>query len=395
MSPMAKREYLEAMRLRYFGATKRAEKTRILDEICATTGYDRKYVTRQMARRSAGRKAKKRRGRTSIYDDPRIIKPFKAIWRAANFPCSKRLKAMIPIWLPSYERIHGALDPVLWTKLQTISPATIDRLMLPLRLQHTGRGRTTTKPVGLLRSQIPIQTGQWEETRPGFIEADTVAHCGQKMAGEFVFTLDCVDIATGWSEQRAVWNKLATDVVQQMRSIEKALPFELLGFDADNGSEFINEILLRHFLSRQKPVRFTRSRAYKKNDNAHVEQKNWTHVRQWIGYGRIEEPKAIEMLNNLYANEWRLFHNFYCPSVKLIAKERLGSKVIKKHDAPKTPYERVMVSELVSDYRKQVLREIFLNTNPFMLRKAIDQKLNEIFKLCYNVPNNNHGADED
>jgi hypothetical protein len=391
---MAKREYLEAMRPRYLGASSRAEKTRFLDEICATTGYDRKYVTRQMAKRAAGRKAKRRRGRRSIYDDPRILKPLKAIWRAANLPCSKRLKAMIPIWLPSWEGMHGALEPTVWLKLQNISPATIDRLMRPVRLQQAGRGRTTTKPGGLLRSQIPIQTGQWEETRPGFIEADTVAHCGGSMAGEFVYTLDCVDIATGWSEQRAVWNKLARDVVKQMRSIEKALPFELLGFDADNGSEFINEILLRHFLSRQKPVKFTRSRAYRKNDNAHVEQKNWTHVRQWIGYERIEEPKAVELLNNLYANEWRLYHNFYCASVKLISKERRGSKVIKKHDDPKTPYERVMESELVSDYHKRGLEEIFVNTNPFMLRKAIDRRLREIFKLCYNPSTTNQGAED-
>jgi len=391
---MAKREYLEAVRERYLKATTKAEKSRLLAEICATTGYNRKYVTRVMAKRRPGRKPQTKRGRKPVYQDPRLHKPLKAIWRAANLPCGKRLKAMIPIWLRGYESLWGALDDDVRAKLSKISPASIDRLMAPVRLQHTGRGRSTTKPGGLLRAQIPIQTGQWEETRPGFVEADTVAHCGGSTAGEFIFTLDCVDIATGWSEQRAVWNKGAEGVLRQMRAIEKALPFPLLGFDSDNGSEFINEVLVRHFLDRQKPVKFTRSRAYRKNDNAHIEQKNWTHVRQWIGYDRLDKPEAVELLNSLYANEWRLFHNFYGASVKLLAKERRGAKVIKVYDAPQTPYERVMASERVSDYAKRGLKKVFDNTNPFMLRKAIDAKLRQILRLCYNPPTKSQGTEE-
>lgn len=389
---MAKREYLQAMRERYLGAKTRAQKSRLLDEICATTGYDRKYVTRQLAKRRRGRPARSKRGRRSIYQDPLLLEPLRAIWKASNYPCSKRLKAMISIWLPKYEAMFGQLGESEREKLFDISAATIDRVMARTRRQHSGRGKTTTKPGGLLRAQIPIQTGQWEETRPGFLEADTVAHCGGSMAGEFIFTLDCVDIATGWSEQRAVWNKSAAQVVKQMIAIERALPFPLLGFDADNGSEFINEQLVKHFLGRQRPVRFTRSRAYRKNDNAHIEQKNWTHVRQWIGYDRLERPEAIELLNNLYANEWRLYHNLYGVSMKLVRKERVGAKVIKRHDAPKTPYERVMESNVVSDYQKRDLRKLFDNTNPFMLRKLIDQKLRRIFKLCYSPPVNEGDA---
>src|SRR6185436_8565881 len=180
-----------------------------------------------------------------------------------------------------------------------------------------------------------------------------VAHCGTTTAGQYACTLDCVDIATGWTEQRAVWAKKDQDVVEQMHSIEKALPFDLLGFDSDNGSEFLNHQLFKHFLSRRVPVQFTRSRAYKKNDNAHVEQKNWTHVRQWLGYDRLDKPEVIPLMNELYENEWRLFHNFYCPSVKLLSKERVGSKTIKKHDAPKTPYQRVQEYGHVSDYAKR------------------------------------------
>jgi hypothetical protein len=388
VSPMAKREYLEAIRDRYLRAKTRAEKSRLLDEICATTGYDRKYVTRQMAKRRPGRPARSKRGRKPIYQDPLLIKPLKAIWKVGNYPCSKRLKAMIPIWLPKYEAMYGRVDEAEREKMLSISAATIDRVMYRTRLQNNGRGKTTTKPGGLLRAQIPIQTGQWEETRPGFLEGDTVAHCGGSMAGEFAFTLDCVDIATGWSEQRAIWNKGAAQVVKQMIEIERALPFALLGFDGDNGSEFINEQLVKHFLSRQRPVQFTRSRAYRKNDNAHVEQKNWTHVRQWIGYDRFERPEVVELLNDLYANEWRLYHNFYGVSVKLLSKKRVGAKVIKRHDAPKTPYQRVMENDAVSDYKKRQLRTLFEGTNPFILRKLIDEKLRRIFQLCYSPPTN-------
>lgn len=385
---MAKREYLEAVRERYLKAKTRAQKSSLLDEICATTGYDRKYVTRQLAKRRPGRPTRSKRGRKAVYQDPLLIKPLKAIWKASNYPCSKRLKAMVPIWLPKYEAMYGRLEEGEREKILAISAATIDRVMYRTRLQNSGRGKTTTKPGGLLRAQIPIQTGQWEETRPGFLEADTVAHCGGSMAGEFVFTLDCVDIATGWSEQRAIWNKSAAEVVKQMIAIERALPFPLLGFDADNGSEFINEQLVKHFYGRQRKVQFTRSRAYRKNDNAHVEQKNWTQVRQWIGYDRIDRPEALELLNDLYTNEWRLYHNFFSVSMKLVSKERKGAKVIKRHDAPKTPYERVIESDAVSDYVKGKLRELFENTNPFILRKLIDRKLRKIFQVCYSPPMN-------
>lgn len=387
---MAKIEYLNAVRPRYRKCKKRAEKARFLDEICATTGFERKYVIKLLSRGpEKSFRPRKGRGRKARYSDPEVLKPLKAIWRSANLPCSKRLKALIPIWLPAYEALNGSLRDSSRAKLLEISPASIDRLLKPIRIEQP-RGRSMTKPGSLLRSQIPILTGQWEEHRPGYIEADTVAHCGGSMAGEFVFTLDCVDVATGWSEQRAIWNKGAQGVVTQMRAIEKALPFELKGFDSDNGSEFINELLVRHFLSRQRPVKFTRSRAYRKNDNAHIEQKNWTHVRQWIGYERLDNPAAVELLNDLYANEWRLFHNLYGASVRLISKERKGAKIKKTYDVPKTPYQRVMESKDVSEYAKRGLRYLFENTNPFMLRRAIDRKLREVFKLCYNSPCDNH-----
>jgi hypothetical protein len=204
------------------------------------------------------------------------------------------------------------------------------------------------------------------------------------MAGMFAFTLDCVDIATGWTEQRAVWGKGETEVLHQIKDIEESLPFLLLGFDSDNGSEFLNYHLLRHFTEkRNHPVQFTRSRAYHKDDNSHIEQKNWTHVRQWLGYHRFDIPQIVPLLNELYTSEWRLFHNFFCPSVKRIEKERVASKTIKRYDTPKTPYQRIMDSPDIQAAVKRALTKQFETLNPFQLRKAMEGHLKKIFQLCY------------
>lgn len=383
MSSRSKREYLEAIYLRYKRAS-RKDKAIILDEFCTTCGYHRKHAIRLLKKFTRFIKPKKRtRGRTPLYSKEVIVKPLKKIWLSANLPCSKRLKAVLPLWLPGYVQEYGGLPAEVTEALIAISPATIDRLLKPVRVKYKGCGRSTTKPGTLLRKQIPIKTNQWDESRPGFLEADTVAHCGTSMAGMFAFTIDCVDIATGWTEQRAVWGKGETDVLAQIKDIELSLPFPLLGFDSDNGREFLNYHLLRHFTEREQRVQFTRSRAYHKDDNAHVEQKNWTHVRQWLGYHRFDIPEIVLLLNKLYKTEWRLFHNFFCPSVKLIAKQRIASKTIKRYDNPKTPYQRVMDSPDIDPSIKQKLTKLFKTLNPFHLRKAMEDKLKKIFLLCY------------
>ncbi len=386
MSPRSKREYTETIFLRYRNAS-RNKKTSILNEFCATIGYHRKHAIRLLRKFKRFRKPKnKKRGRTPIYSHPTILKPLKQIWLAANLPCSKRLKPILPLWLPGYMQHFGPLRNEILQALLTISPATIDRVLSPTRIQYKKRGRATTKPGTLLRNQIPIQTNQWNESRPGFLEADTVAHCGQSLSGLFAYTIDCVDIATGWTEQRAVWGKGETGVLTQIKNIEKSLPFPLLGFDCDNGSEFLNHHLLRHFTQRKKPVKFTRSRAYHKDDNAHIEQKNWTHVRQWLGYERLDNPNVVPLLNNLYTHEWRLFHNFFCPSMKLISKERIHSKTIKHHDNPKTPYQRIMDSPHIPPQIKNSLSKYLETLNPFVLRKAMEDKLKLIFYPCSEPP---------
>jgi hypothetical protein len=207
--------------------------------------------------------------------------------------------------------------------LLAISPATINRILKPVRIKYPKRGKSTTKPGTLLRKQIPINTNSWDESRPGFLEADTVAHCGVFLMGMFAYTIDFVDIATEWTEQRAVWSKGEKGVLEQIKDLEKMLPFPLLGFDSDNGGEFLHDHLFRHFTQRKQPISFTRSRAYHKDNNAHIEQKNWTHVRQWFGCQILDNPKVVPLMNNLYRNEWRLFHNFFLSSVKLIEKERI------------------------------------------------------------------------
>jgi len=381
MSPRSKREYLAAIVKRYRAAS-RTLKTVILDEFCSTCGYHRKHALRLLRTfRIFTQKVPAKRGRKPVYDPGVLLIPLKRIWKAANLPCSKRLKAIIPLWLPGYVKTYGPISQETAGALLGISPASLDRILKPVRAQYTNHGRATTKPGTLLRKHIPVKTNQWDEFRPGFLEADTVAHCGSSTEGIYANTLDCVDIATGWTEQRAVWGKNYQDVIDQIKDIERSLPFPILGFDSDNGSEFLNHHLLRYLTeNRIRPVQFTRSRAYKKDDNAHIEQKNWTHVRQWLGYDRLDSSALVPLMNNLYTSEWRLFLNFFCPSVKLLEKKRIASKTVKRYDKPKTPYQRVLESPEVSLETKRQLKEQYKTLNPFDLRKALEEKLKKIFK---------------
>jgi hypothetical protein len=381
MTRRSKKEYTEAVHRRYKWAT-RQEKTLILDEYCATCGCHRKHAIRVLGNFKRFTKPRHgKRGRPSRYNNEDIIGSLKKIWLAANLPCSKRLKVLLPLWLPGYEQTFGPLSGDVRHGLNDMSPSTMDRFLQPVRSQYTKRGRSTTKPGTLLRKQIPVATNQWDESRPGFLEADTVAHCGESTAGMYVNTIDFVDIATGWTEQRAVWGKGERGVLEQITDVEAMLPFPIRGFDCDNGTEFLNYHLVRHFTDRRRPVQFTRSRPYHKDDNAHIEQKNWTHVRQWIGYDRLDHPDMVPLLNKLYTTEWRLFHNFFCPSFKLIAKKRVGSKHIKHYDAPKTPFQRVMESPHVEESIKRKLTRQLEGLNPFVLRKAIDTRIRKVFAV--------------
>lgn len=385
MSPRSKIEYLESIFPRYKQAKSKEQKSAILTEFCEICGYHRKHAIRLLTKFKRFTKPEiRKRGKPSVYNQPTVLAALERIWLNAKMPCSKRFVVIIPLWLPHYP---GGLDLNVIKAIKKISASSIDRVLKHIRKKHKRVNISTTKPGTLLRKQIPIKTNQWEEFRPGFLEADTVAHCGGSIDGEYANTVDFVDIATTWTEQRAVWGKGETGVLEQIKDVELSLPFALRGFDSDNGGEFLNHHLLRHFTNnpqRKIQIQFTRSRAYKKDDNAHIEQKNYTHVRQWIGYRRFDNPKTVDLLNDLYKNEWRLYHNFFLPSVKLIEKERIRSKLIKKHDKPKTPYQRVLEASSadVSNHAKHKLTLQFESLNPFELKKIIDRKIEKILQLA-------------
>jgi hypothetical protein len=377
MGHKERRAYLEAIRKRYAKADK-SSKTAILDEFCEVCGYNRKYAIR-LLNKSHEAKPKKR-GRKSQYQHPPFIKILTHFWKTTDFICSIRFIALLPEWIPHYEQSFGPIPEDIRRLLLSISRATLDRVLKPLRGRFK-KGLSGTKPGSLLRNQIPIRTSNWDIRRPGFMESDTVAHCGNSLAGEFVWSLLMTDILTTWTECRAVWNKDANDVVAKVQEIERELPFPLLGFDSDNGSEFINYALYRHFAHRPTPVCFTRSRPYKKNDNAHVEQKNWAQARHLLGYDRIDNRQALSLINDLYANEWSLYQNHFCPSVKLTSKFRIGSRYRKVYDTPRTPYQRVLESPEIAQSIKERLKAEHQRLNPFELKNAIVRKQKAIFAL--------------
>lgn len=369
--------YLKHLKARYFRANRKA-KSQILNEFCATSGMHRKHVIRLLTRTPLGWRDKPA-GRKKSYAPDELLAPLKALWLATDQMCGKRLKSAIPLWLRHYEKTNP-LSVETSHQLLTMSARTIDRLLKPLRSRFPKR-LCGTKPGSLLRKHIPIKTNQWNESMPGFVEADTVAHCGTSLLGSFVWSITLTDIYSGWTENAAVWNKGADGVVTQLRLIEERLPFILLGFDCDNGSEFLNYHLLKHFQQRSKAIQFTRSRPYHKGDNAHVEQKNWTHVRQLFGYYRYENPQLVILMNDLYQNEFSLLHNYFYPAMKLQEKMRMESKIKKQYDQPQTPYQRLMNSSALNILQKEKLRQTFESLDPFNLQQRIQRKLKNIFKL--------------
>ncbi|HEY5122512.1 MAG TPA: integrase [Ignavibacteria bacterium] len=292
------------------------------------------------------------------------------------------MKAVILIWFPWYRERENALTEKDKNLLKEISPSTIDRILKKYRRRFGKQGLSTTKPGSLIREYVPIKTEQWDEKRPGFVEADTLAHCGGSLSGTFIYSVNLVDIATGWTSQRAVWGKGEYNVLQAIKSIEEELPFKILGFDSDNGNEFLNWRLLKYFKKRKRPVSYTRSRPYKKNDNAHIEEKNWTIIRQYLDYKRFDKFGLVSLINDLYSKHLNFFINFFIPSVKLIDKQRVGSKIIKWHDKPKTPYHRLIESKFTSKETKLNLKKQFEKLNPYKLQKTIRMKISNILDLA-------------
>lgn len=291
MSLSAKREALARIHGRYQRAG-RLYKTRILDEFCATCGYHRKAALR-LLNRPRPTAPPKRSGPKIIYEPATVLPVLKAVWLASDQLCSKLLQAALPEWLEHHERRGAPLPEAFKKKLLKISPAQIDRLLRRARVQHPKKGLSTTRPGTLLRHAVPTRSAPPDTTRPGSVEADTVAHCDDSTQGDYVNSLTLTELYSGWTENRAIWNKSGAAVLAQLQALEAVVPYEMKDFHTDNGGEFLNWALHRHWTGRAAKLPWTRSRAYRKNDNAHVEQKNWTHVRQLFGHERFGHPELV------------------------------------------------------------------------------------------------------
>ena len=384
MSLSAKREALARIHGRYQRAG-RPHKTRILDEFCATCGYHRKAALR-LLNRPLPTAPPKRSGPKVRYDPVALLPVLKVVWLASDQLCSKLLQAALPEWLEHHERRSAPLPEALREKLLKISPAQIDRLLRPARVQHPKKGLSATRPGTLLRHAVPTRHGPPETTRPGSVEADTVAHCDDSTEGDYVNSLTFTELFSGWTENRAVWNKSAAAVLAQLKDLEQGVPYEMKDFHTDNGGEFLNWALHRHLTGRPRQLPWTRSRAYRKNDNAHCEQKNWTHVRQLFGHERFGHPELVPLMNDLYAREWSQFTNHFKPTFKLLKREKKNGKTKRIYEPkPQTPCQRLLASPDIPEATKARLRAEHAALDPFALKKSIEAKLKNFFTALGNL----------
>ena len=384
MSLSAKRESLAHIHGRYQHAG-RPHKMRILDEFCATCGYHRKSALRLLNRplRSA---PPKRSGPKIIYEPAQVRPVLKAVWLASDQLCSKLLKAALPEWLGHYERRSAPLGEAFKEKLLRISPAQMDRLLQSARVQHPRKGICATRPGTLLRHAVPTRGGPPDTSKPGSVEADTVAHCDESTGGDYVNSLTFTELYSGWTENRAVWNKSAQAVLVELKALETVVPYAMKDFHTDNGGEFLNWALHKHLTGRAVQLPWTRSRAYRKNDNAHCEQKNWTHVRQLFGHDRFGHPELVALMNDLYAREWSQFTNHFKPTFKLLKREKQNGKTKRIYEAtPKTPYQRLLESPDIPEATKVKLRAQHAQLDPFALKKNIEFKLAKFFTVLGNL----------
>jgi hypothetical protein len=380
-------EYLRGIYDRYQGAA-REEKGRILNEFCEVAGYNRKYALRLLNGKPPKKVRPMRRARRAKYSG-KAVEILRVIWESANYPWSVRLKALLPLWLP-WVRKHLEVSPRVEKELLGISPRQMDRRLGPYKKQVKKRLYGRTKPGTLLKHQIPIKAERWEVKVPGFGEIDLVSHSGDRAEGEFISSLTFTDIHSTWTETRAVMGKSQAYVQEALEDIRKKLPFPMRGIDSDNGSEFINYHLMAY--CKERGIQFTRSRPYKKDDNAHVEQKNWTHVRKLLGYLRYDSDQALLAMNELYREDLRYFHNLFLPSVKLLAKKRVGSRLRRVYDPPKTPLDRLLDSPGRASLSLAALRALRTRLDPLVLSTRLDRKLRRIHALS-NIRYNPRGRE--
>lgn len=366
-------DHIKRIAPRYRDASKRHKKV-ILDEFCDTWGVGRKYAIRLLGgkRQPSGKKA----GRPPRYDG-RLVRHLTVLWSSMERICPKRMKAALPIWLPFYR--DPELDPHLKAQLLKMSASTIGRFVG--RGCKTLKGLSATRKAKFFRYKIPLHVFTDKIVNAGHVATDTVAHCGDSLSGEFANSLTVTDRLTTWTENRALFSKKEPEMEKALRSIESDLPFRLLSIQSDCGTEFLNYRMMKFLQNRPAPVVMTRSRPYHKNDNAHVEQKNNTHVRAVFGYDRVERPELVELMNEIYRDYWNPLNNFFLPSMKLKEKERNGARITKRYDIPTTPYQRLMVAPNVSEEKKAELTRRFKLLNPFELKQGLERKLELFFRL--------------
>ena len=377
MDMHSRNEYLKVLRESYFKAKTRKEKSQILDEYCSNTGQSRKYVIRKVHR--ADLRPKQRKKRKEMYDG-QVKAALAKIWEIFDYSCGQRLKPLLEAEVDRLRELREIEIPEeVAFKLKMISPATIDRKLKHQReFLHLLKVKGGPKPGYLLKQKIPIRLTQWDTSKLGYVEMDFVVHCGSSTLGEYVNTLSTTEISSGWWEGEAIMGRSQELSFWALKEIRKKTPFDWKGIDSDNGPEFINQILYK-YCQREK-LEFTRSRENKKNDNAYIEQKNWTHVRKVFGYLRYDTYEELAGMNDLYHNELRLYKNFFQPMMKLASKERIGGKVKRKYEASKTPYQRLMESDQISQEVKEELNGIYLSLNPAQLKRSIDAKLAKLYK---------------
>jgi hypothetical protein len=373
-----RKKQLAVYRRRYQGRGTEG-KSRLLDEFCEHYGYERKYAIKLLGGAVAPAIIKS----SPPGPEPKyqaILEMVEQIWTSAEQLCGKRLVEALPLWLPHYERHYGKLLASQKKLIRQVSAATLDRLLANKKSRQS-KGLSGTKPGTLLRHHVPIQGEVWNEQRVGFMEADSVAHCGSSLAGNFIWSLTYTDLACTWTEGRAVWNKGSTGVLDQTRDVESELPFPILGFDFDNGSEWLNWTLIRYLQVRSKPIQLSRSRPYHKDDNAHVEQKNWMWPRQLLGYGRLEQAEMVQPINELYKEVWGPLHNFFLPSMKLVKKWRVGSRWVRRYDVAQTAYQRLLASGQLKRAQAARLRDLYQSLDPFKLAGELERRLKPILRF--------------